>query len=117
MQLSIRFINIKPSLHVWKHAERRLKAALGRIAPALGRVTLRLSDQNGPRGGVDMLCRVTVKLRNGKALAVDAQAAGSLPAIDRAAGRVSRAVLRELGRGRRRSNRRIVGQLVTAGLG
>lgn len=82
------------------YAQRRLKTALGRYRHALASVQVRLLDVNGPRGGVDKHCVVEVR---GPALApiiVRERDADLYVAIDRAAGRVDRAVARRLGRNR-----------------
>ncbi len=39
--------------------------ALVRFAPAIERVVVRIDDVNGPRGGIDKVCRTTVILRGG----------------------------------------------------
>lgn len=76
-------------------ARRRLEYALGRFGRRVRSVTVRLTDVNGPRGGVDKKCAVAVRLNAPKRLVViedvDAEAA---IAIDRAADRAARAVVR-----------------------
>ena len=44
-------------------AERRLLFALSRFASKISCVSLTMSDENGPKGGADKKCSVTVKLK------------------------------------------------------
>lgn len=78
--------------------ERRLRFALSRFADRIGRVTIRVADLNGPRGGVDKQCRIVVKLRSGGEIVIDDTAIALEMAIDRGADRVQRAVARTLAR-------------------
>lgn len=88
--------------------ELRLGFALARFSPRISGVAVRLGDENGPKGGVDKSCRVTVDLgRAGVVLAEDTDAileAAVCRAVERAGRSVGRAVERA-GRGRRGSRR------------
>ena len=98
MDIRARKIDVDESLHA--HVERRLRFALGRFGERLGRVTVRFDDTNGARGGVDKECRIHVGIRpSGNVLVSDVDA-DLRTVIDRAAGRVGRAVERELNRRR-----------------
>ncbi|MBN2292768.1 MAG: HPF/RaiA family ribosome-associated protein [Pirellulales bacterium] len=46
-----------------EYIDHHLYFSLGRFAPAIDRVDVRLEDTNGPRGGIDKRCRIVVKLR------------------------------------------------------
>ena len=86
---------------------RRLHFALGRFGPEIQRVTVRVGDVNGPRGGMDKECRVEVKLRGldrflSKGCGRDFESAAAC-----AAERVGRSVARALER-RRDKRRRAV---------
>lgn len=66
MQIHVRGTNVKPTPAIVRHATQRLTAALDQHADRVRRVLLRITDENGPRGGKDMLCQVTVHLASGK---------------------------------------------------
>lgn len=78
-------------------ARRRLEFALGRFTGRVRSLTVRLTDLNGPRGGLDKKCLIAVRLAGPRRVIViedvDADAA---VAISRAAERVSRAVARAI---------------------
>jgi putative sigma-54 modulation protein len=84
---------------------RRLHFALGRFSPEIDRVTARVGDVNGPRGGVDQQCRIEVKLRGLKSVFSEACDNDLGTAVASAAERVGRAVTRSLER-RRDTTRR-----------
>lgn len=74
---------------------RRFAFALGRFDGRVRSVTVRLTDVNGPRGGVDKQCRVTAHLRGGaRAIVLEDIDADAAVAVDRVADRTARAVAR-----------------------
>lgn len=77
---------------------RRLQFALSRFAPDIREVRVHAFDQNGPKGGVDKSCRVTVHLHGGDVVTVTDDDADFLVAASRAADRVGRAVARLIDR-------------------
>ena len=84
-------------------ARRRFAFALGRFQAHVRSVTVRVRDVNGPRGGVDQRCRVTVRLAWPAPPLVlediDAQAAVAISLIaERTARTVARAVDASTGR-------------------
>jgi hypothetical protein len=74
----------------------RLGRKLGKFALHVDRVSVRFEDLNGPRGGVDILCRVKVVLRSLPSIVVEERAADPRLAIGRAAEVVGQAVQRSL---------------------
>lgn len=101
MRLEIRSPRLPVGDGVRAYVERRMRFALGRVASALERVVVRLGDVNGPRGGEDKRCRVSLVVRPGTRLIVDELDHDLYAAIDRAAGRAGRAAARAVGRQRR----------------
>ncbi len=79
----------------------RLQFVLRRVRWLVPRATLRLSDLNGPRGGVDKRCQVELDTdANGKVV-ISAVARDWRSAIDSALGRAARVLLRLWQRSRR----------------
>jgi hypothetical protein len=95
-----------PTAPILQEAERRLQFALGRFAARIRSVDARLVDVNGPRGGVDQVWQVIVRLTR-RSPAVVIEEAGTHPgaAIGRAADRAAHAVSRLLARLRRSRGR------------
>lgn len=84
---------------------RRIHFALGRFDPQVERVTARVADLNGPRGGTDKCCRMEVKLRALDRVASVARADNLEEAAALAAERLGRSVTRALER-RQQAKRR-----------
>jgi putative sigma-54 modulation protein len=104
MHLEIRS-RLEPLDEIRACVERRVAFALGRFGSRIRHVTVWLSDVNGPRGGPDKSCQVSVTLVPGGQVTVAAGRAESLEAIGRAVERAGRAVARELARRRERRTR------------
>ena len=84
------------------YIRRRLGEKLGKYASSIERVTVRVRDINGPRGGVDLSCRIKVVLSGLPSVVVEHQAALLQPALTRAFTAVERAVRRAVQRRRTR---------------
>lgn len=82
------------------YTERRLGAAVGWAGEHMHKLTVWLSDINGPRGGVDKRCKIQVQLGGGKQVVIEDTQADLYTAIDRAADRADRAVVRSVERKR-----------------
>lgn len=83
------------------HVERRFQFAMGSYQDHVLRVTVRLSDINGPRGGVDKHCQVRLRLRGLPEIVVKDTEADLYVAVNRAAERAGRTLGRNLRRARR----------------
>lgn len=91
-----RGLEITPGLR--DHVERRLGFTIGWARTHVRKVTVRLCDLNGPRGGEDKLCIVVVGFSTGGELAVEDVDADLYVAIDRATGRADQTISRRLAR-------------------
>ena len=76
----------------------RLSAALGRFGDRIPRVEIRITDENGPRGGVDKLCRVTANIAGAGPLTIEKRAGDFYEAIARAINAVKQNVARRVSR-------------------
>lgn len=77
-------------------AERRLRFALSRFHSKVQYVRMVISDENGPRGGPDKCCRVTVTLRPGGKLTVSSSDVELPACVARAAERMGRRLARAI---------------------
>ena len=82
------------------HIRRRLDRKLGKFATSIERVSVRLKDVNGPRGGVDQACRIKVVLRNFPSVVFEKQDVSLDRAVSGALVGVERSVRRSLQRRR-----------------
>jgi ribosome-associated translation inhibitor RaiA len=88
------------------YVRRKLGIKLGKFAGAIERVSVRIADVNGPRGGVDQRCRVKVVLRGLPSVVFESRDASMDAAVDVALSGVQRAVRRTTQRRRMKPLRR-----------
>ena len=81
---------------------RRLGLRLGKFAPRIERLTVRFNDVNGPRGGIDVACRIKVVISGLPSVVVTELAGDPVQAFDLAGQRIERAVRHTIGRARER---------------
>ena len=88
-----------------QHAERRLQFALSWADGHVRRSAIRLSDENGPRGGNDKRCQIQVTAsghEHASIIVIEEVQSDLYVAIDRAADRAGRTLARKLQRDRQR---------------
>lgn len=105
MQLEMRGVNYELNDELKVHIERRLRFALDRFAKRIGRLSVRLTDVNGLRGGIDKHCRITVALAPRGIVMIEGAGDDPFVLIADAAKRACRAVRKKLERQRGRSPR------------
>jgi hypothetical protein len=76
--------------------KRRLLFALSRFTAKIAHVSVSVSGVGGPRGGLERLCRVSVRLRRLGRVSVSSQDAETETSVARAAERAGRAVARRV---------------------
>jgi CBS domain-containing protein/ribosome-associated translation inhibitor RaiA len=82
------------------YIRRKLGMKLGKFAPSIERITVRVEDANGPRGGIDQVCRIKVVLSGLPSVVFEKRDASLEAAIDGALAGVERGVRRALKRRR-----------------
>jgi len=89
-----------------RYVERRLAFALERFGERIGLVRVRLTDVNGPKGGMDKRCMILLRVHPAGDIRVAAVASLPSEAVDGASDRASRAVTKALAQNKRRTDRR-----------
>lgn len=98
MKMDIRARGMHVAGEFRNHAKRRMHFALARFGGRIASVRVTVSDQNGPRGGVDKRCQVAVRLLPRGELVLSDSDASLHAALDRTADRLGRQVARALER-------------------
>lgn len=98
-------VGIKPGL--WEHIDRRLNFALSRFAARIGKVDVFLSDQNGPKGGLDKSAVIAVRIRGMGEVMAQVVDSDWVVTIDRVTARMAQQICRELERSWQGSRNRI----------
>ena len=88
------------------YVRRKLGIKLGKYARSIERISVRLEDVNGPRGGVDQSCRIKVVLHALPSVVFESRDAALNAAVDAALAGVERAVRRTVQRKRMKPLRR-----------
>ena len=96
----IRVVGVELDRDGQTYIRRKLGMKLGKFAASIARVTIHVEDVNGPRGGVDQVCRIKVALIGLPSVVFQAQEALLQSAIDGALVGVERAVRRSVQRRR-----------------
>lgn len=84
------------------HIERRLRFALSRFGERIQKTVVFLQDHNGPKGGVDKVCRILVKTRGCGMVVAAVIDSNWIAAVDRATTRIGHNVARQIARQRDR---------------
>jgi putative sigma-54 modulation protein len=100
MRIDLKTFGFKSGRALKDFVARRISAALAHGADQLRWVVVRLLDENGPRGGLDKVCRVELVYRHREPLLVTAVSSDYYTAVEAAARRAGRASNRLLERQR-----------------
>ncbi len=106
MHINLRIRDLVVSDELTQHVERRARFALSRFASRVSGLHVTLTDVNGPRGGVDKVCRATASLDGLPSITVASRDESVRDAVDRAFERLSRSIQRAF---ERRLERRSAG--------
>lgn len=100
MQIQIGAKRLELTAFQRETVDRRLRYALGRFGGRIRRVEVLVTDENGPRGGIDTTCRILVKTAPRGEVRAEVTDIGVELAVSRAVQRVARSVSSELQRWR-----------------
>ncbi len=98
MRIDVRFRGMQASEALRRHIERRVQRRLGRFEQALGSVRVCMEDVNGPKGGVDKRCLVTLRGPTLGSLTLEESSTDAYGAASRAFARAEQALGRGLAR-------------------
>jgi putative sigma-54 modulation protein len=101
MKVNVRCKGFESSDHLAEHVSRKVHQHLSRFGHRVDAVDARLSDVNGPRGGRDKRCLLTVHVAGAPPILVEELHSDCYAAIDLALVRVAHAVGRSIARARR----------------
>jgi ribosome-associated translation inhibitor RaiA len=101
VKIDIRFRGLQASPALRDHARERIRIQLDRFTREIRSVIVRITDVNGPRGGQDMTCLVTVSGRRFSTLALTETSDNGFAGINAAIDRAAQAVTRRIARSRR----------------
>ncbi len=76
----------------------RLQSSMGLVRDRARQISVHLSDENGPRGGVDKRCMVAIHIAGGASVVVEDTRADMYSAIDRVTKRALNSLARRLSR-------------------
>jgi ribosome-associated translation inhibitor RaiA len=82
------------------HIRRKLRTKLAKFAASVVRASVRIGDLNGPRGGIDHVCRIKVVLSGLPSVVYERRGPSLELAVDGALAGVERAVRRSVQRRR-----------------
>lgn len=100
MTIEIYGIGQAPTEALREYVSRRIETAVGRFGRRVSRVTVRMLDENGPRGGVDMVCRIEAVLGHLGPVVVEHRDANGHTAIDLATTRLKHVVAERIAKAR-----------------
>jgi putative sigma-54 modulation protein len=105
MRIEIQARKVSLPSRLRRQIEHRIRAALTRFDERIMRVSLWLSDVNGPKGGSDKNCQVQIVMPGKPDVVIDETRDNLYSAINRALERAGQTVVRRLDRKRRRVKR------------
>lgn len=107
MHIELHAKDIERTAALEEHVHRRLDYALGRFGDRVHDVRVRLTDENGPRGGDDDIrCHVRATVGKAGTLLIEQRGRDAFTAVARAARRLGQEAGRKVNRlGKRRRGR------------
>ena len=100
MEIAVRVRDIGWNEYLQSEVQRSVQYAVDRHRSQLGRISIHLTDLNGPRGGVDKQCRITADVRGARPVTILETGDNLLAVVKRAARRLGYRVGRRVHRRR-----------------
>lgn len=100
MQVDIQSLGFSLTPALSAYARKRIDYALSFASAHISRLTLRLSDINGSRGGEDKRCLIELRVKGAPDIVIEDVEADLYAAIDRATERARRTLTRRLSKAR-----------------
>ena len=109
MNIQVKFRNIKKSSGAIKRVSKRLVLALAfaRAQDTIQSVTIIVSNVNGPKGGVDKLCRLLIKSDHMPDIVITENQANIRAAVDRCIARARQTLFRKLKQNKQSLQKRV----------
>lgn len=101
MEIAVRIRDLDFAGDIREEVERSLDYAVDRHEGRIDRILVCLSDLNGPRGGVDKLCRMTAYVRGIRPILISEKGANLVAVIGRAGRRLGSRIRGNIERRRR----------------
>lgn len=96
MIINIKTVGFGLTQGLQHHVTDRLATSIGRLRKHIREVIVRLSDLNGPRGGLDKQCQLMLRIDGAPPIVVSDMEQDLYVAFDRAAVRARRTLVRQL---------------------
>lgn len=107
--IHLRALGVELDAELRARLRQKLALKLRKFARSIDRVSVRMTDANGPRGGVDQVCRINVVLVRLPPVVVEERDASAEAAVEAAVTSAERAVRRSVQRRRMKPIRRPAG--------
>lgn len=98
MNIDIKQHNVELPGSLIGNIHKYITAYLGRYSPVIRRVSVRIADINGPRGGEDKSCRIQVYLNRATSVIVEDRGVSIFDVLGRAVVRINMALSRSVDR-------------------
>ncbi|MFT5085603.1 MAG: putative sigma-54 modulation protein [Lentisphaeria bacterium] len=96
LQIHSRHVDINDTLR--EHIKHKIQIAFSRLEQHISRVLIRISDVNGPKGGIDKYCHLELSIDHKENIIIKDRQAELHTAIHSAIQRASRTLTRRLAR-------------------
>ncbi|WP_151632023.1 HPF/RaiA family ribosome-associated protein [Noviherbaspirillum aerium] len=94
------------------HVVRRLRFALDRTQQSINAIIVRITDHNGPKGGIDKQCQIQLRIPGLPPVIVTGKAASIAEAVDVTVHRAAQVITRHLERAKQIRHARFKAPLV-----